>query len=193
MNVIGYFVGVDPAACLVQDGRLVAYVEEERPIRYKHASEIFPIRSIDYCLKQAGLGLGDVDYFAYGWDVPRYSNGSMRAFFDRVNLQYPPDQATLDQAIELDTDGGRRDAKLARQIRNAHPARPCQVAGSSQREEHLELGHRQIDFQPGLRLDRSGGATERKLQLEDLVDQGRATVGTDHQRLGEFVSYHLIS
>jgi carbamoyltransferase len=95
MNIIGYFHGNDPSACLVSDGEVVAYVEEERLLRFKHARGIFPIRSIDFCLKRASLTLEDVDYFAYGWDVPRYTNGSMRTFFDSVNNKYPPDQGTV--------------------------------------------------------------------------------------------------
>lgn len=95
MNIIGFFDGVDPAACLVRDGELVAYVEEERLIRFKHAKGIFPIRSIDFCLESAGLTLADIDYVAYGWDGPRYANGGMRDFYERVNKAYPPDEATV--------------------------------------------------------------------------------------------------
>ncbi|MGH6921222.1 MAG: carbamoyltransferase N-terminal domain-containing protein, partial [Geminicoccaceae bacterium] len=95
MVIVGYFSGIDPAVCLVRDGVIESYVEEERLIRYKHAPDVFPIRSLDYCLKQAGIGIGDVDAIAYGWDVPRYSNGDMGAFYERVNAKYPPDQATL--------------------------------------------------------------------------------------------------
>jgi carbamoyltransferase len=94
-NIVGYFQGVDPAACLVQDGRLVAYVEEERLVRVKHAVDMFPIRCIDFCLKKAGLRISDIDCFAYGWDAPRYSNGEMQAFYDRVNQLHPPDAGTL--------------------------------------------------------------------------------------------------
>ncbi len=94
MNIVGYFCGIDPAACLVQDGRLVSFVEEERLIRFKHAANIFPIRSIDFCLKTAGLTIEDVDCFAYGWDLERYTDGRMAAFFDQVNDRYPPDRGT---------------------------------------------------------------------------------------------------
>ena len=95
MNIIGYFHGIDPAACLLRDGEVIAYVEEERLIRFKHANNIFPIRSIDFCLKKSGLSLNDIDYFAYGWDSPRYSSGAMQAFYDKVNECHPPDAATL--------------------------------------------------------------------------------------------------
>ena len=95
MVIVGYFSGIDPAACLLRDGALESYVEEERLIRYKHAPNIFPIRSLDYCLRQAGIGIGDVDCIAYGWDIPRYSNGAMRAFYQRVNAEHLPDPATV--------------------------------------------------------------------------------------------------
>lgn len=71
MVIVGYFSGIDPAVCLVRDGVIESYVEEERLIRYKHAPDVFPIRSLEHCLKQAGIGIGDVDAIAYGWDVPR--------------------------------------------------------------------------------------------------------------------------
>ena len=94
MNIVGYFHGVDPAACLLVDGEIVAYVEEERLLRFKHAWDIFPTRSIDFCLKKGGLTIEDVDSFAYGWDLPKYTNGEMRVFFDDVNKQYPPSDGT---------------------------------------------------------------------------------------------------
>ena len=95
MNIIGYFHGIDPAACLMREGELVAFVEEERLIRYKHAASVFPIRAIDSCLEKAGLGLEDIDLFAYGWDSPQYTDGQMQAFYEEVNREYPPDTNTL--------------------------------------------------------------------------------------------------
>jgi carbamoyltransferase len=44
----------DSAACLVQDGRIVAAAQEERFTRKKH-DESFPVHAIRYCLDQAGL------------------------------------------------------------------------------------------------------------------------------------------
>ncbi|MDH3745645.1 MAG: nodulation protein [Acidobacteriota bacterium] len=97
MNTIGYFHGNDPAACLVRDGEVVAFVEEERLIRFKHAEGIFPIRAIAFCLSQGGLRLEDVDRFVYGWDGPRYSDPTsqgMASFYERLNGKYPPDSGT---------------------------------------------------------------------------------------------------
>ncbi len=57
----------DSAACLVQDGKLVAAVEEERFRRIKHWAG-FPERSIGYCLEAGGITLADVEYISVNSD-----------------------------------------------------------------------------------------------------------------------------
>ena len=94
MNIISYFPGIDPAAALIRDGHVVAYVEEERLIRYKHAPNVFPVRSIQSCLDIGGISLADVDCFVYGWDAPRYGGGDMARFYDEVNKRWPPNEGT---------------------------------------------------------------------------------------------------
>jgi carbamoyltransferase len=54
----------DSAACLLVDGQLVAAAQEERFSRKKH-DERFPMQAVDYCLKQAGIGRGDIDYVGF--------------------------------------------------------------------------------------------------------------------------------
>jgi carbamoyltransferase len=54
----------DSAAALVVDGRVVAAAQEERFTRVKHDAR-FPERAIAYCLAQAGIGPGELDYVAY--------------------------------------------------------------------------------------------------------------------------------
>ena len=93
-NIIGYLHGHNSSACLVQDGRVVAFIEEERLIRQKHAVGIFPVRAIEGCLKQGGITLADVDCFAFGYDAPRFDNGEIAAFYDKTNETYPPDPGT---------------------------------------------------------------------------------------------------
>ena len=60
----------DAAACLVKDGELVAAVEEERFRRIKHWGG-FPSEAIRYCLREAGISLGDVDHVAVNSDNAR--------------------------------------------------------------------------------------------------------------------------
>jgi carbamoyltransferase len=45
--------------------------EEERFTRTKHGLRQQPTNAVAYCLRQAQIGLDDVDVVAVGWDVPR--------------------------------------------------------------------------------------------------------------------------
>jgi len=58
----------DAAAALIIDGEIVAAVQEERFTRIKHDSA-YPVYSIDYCLKFAGLSARDLDYVSF-YDKP---------------------------------------------------------------------------------------------------------------------------
>jgi carbamoyltransferase len=75
VNVLGAFGATDvvhPAACLLRDGKLVAFAEEERFARVKQACGLFPAQATAWCLRDAGLSLGDVDALAFGWDANMY-------------------------------------------------------------------------------------------------------------------------
>jgi len=73
MNVLGLFgFGTNPGACLLREGELVAFAEEERFTRLKGSHGLFPGRSIEYCLRQGELELGDVDRLAFPWDTAKY-------------------------------------------------------------------------------------------------------------------------
>ncbi len=54
----------DSAAVLVRDGVVVAGMEEERLNRIKHSPKA-PIEAIRFCLEQGGIGIEEVDYFAF--------------------------------------------------------------------------------------------------------------------------------
>ena len=70
MNILGISGGFghDAAACLVQDGHLVAMVEEERISRVKRAPKALPVDSSSYCLAEGQLTFGDIDVVAASWD-----------------------------------------------------------------------------------------------------------------------------
>jgi len=58
----------DSAACLVRDGEIVAAAQEERFTRKKHDAG-FPKLAVEYCLRQGGLRLEDVDVAVF-YDKP---------------------------------------------------------------------------------------------------------------------------
>ncbi|MHB8624650.1 MAG: carbamoyltransferase family protein [Aggregatilineales bacterium] len=55
------------SACLIQDGQLIAAVEEERFTRVKYWAG-FPILAIRYCLTEAGIAPQDLDHVALARD-----------------------------------------------------------------------------------------------------------------------------
>ena len=58
----------DSAAALVVDGEIVAAAQEERFTRKKHDHE-FPVHAIQYCLREANLDPGQLDYVGF-YDKP---------------------------------------------------------------------------------------------------------------------------
>lgn len=58
----------DSAACLIQDGRIVAAAQEERFTRKKH-DPAFPVHAIQYCLRAGGVQVQDLKYVVF-YDKP---------------------------------------------------------------------------------------------------------------------------
>jgi carbamoyltransferase len=65
----------DPAACLVKDGAVLSAAEEERFTHIKHGKRPvpfstweLPFHAIEFCLRDAGIELKDVDHVAYSYD-----------------------------------------------------------------------------------------------------------------------------
>ncbi len=57
----------DASACIVQDGRVLAAIEEERITRRKHTAG-FPVQAIKACLEMSGLSHRDIDVIAIAKD-----------------------------------------------------------------------------------------------------------------------------
>jgi len=58
----------DSAACLVEDGRIVAAAQEERFTRKKHDHR-FPAYAVEFCLRHAGITARGLDYVVF-YDKP---------------------------------------------------------------------------------------------------------------------------
>ncbi|MCA9501753.1 MAG: carbamoyltransferase [Spirochaetaceae bacterium] len=69
MNILGISAYYhDSAACLVQDGRIVAAAQEERFTRKKHDYR-FPENAVDFCLAEGGIRAADLDLVTF-YDKP---------------------------------------------------------------------------------------------------------------------------
>jgi tRNA A37 threonylcarbamoyltransferase TsaD len=82
----------DSSACLVEDGQVVAAVEEERFTRIKHGKRPvpfstweLPFHAIDYCLREAAIQLTDVANVAYAFDPVLRVRGPL----DRATFTLP--------------------------------------------------------------------------------------------------------
>ncbi|MCK4858309.1 MAG: hypothetical protein KAT58_10095, partial [candidate division Zixibacteria bacterium] len=69
----------DSAACIVQDGKVLGAAQEERFTRKKHDPR-FPNHAIRYCLSEAGITVGQLDYVVF-YDKPFLT-------FERLLLSY---------------------------------------------------------------------------------------------------------
>ncbi len=69
----------DSAACIVRDGNILAAAQEERFTRIKHDPR-FPKNAIEYCLKEAGIAIDDLDYAVF-YDKPFLT-------FERLLISY---------------------------------------------------------------------------------------------------------
>lgn len=78
-RIMGIRYGHDASAALVIDGQIIANVAEERFTRTKNDGS-FPINAIEYCLKEAGIEIGDLD--AVVFPSAGYIPEPFFAFFD---------------------------------------------------------------------------------------------------------------
>jgi carbamoyltransferase len=73
MHILGISAfGENPAACLVTDGVMRAFCQEERFTRLKVSEGHFPTHAVTWCLRSQGLRLGDIRRIAVSWDCTKY-------------------------------------------------------------------------------------------------------------------------
>lgn len=85
---------VDPAVAVVRDGAVLAYVEEERLLRYKHAPGRYPERALRWALDEVGVEISDVDAVAVAWDTDAFADGRVARFYAELAVDHPLDDAT---------------------------------------------------------------------------------------------------
>jgi carbamoyltransferase len=88
----------DAAAALIKDGRIVAAVEEERFNRVKHSAG-FPLKSIEYCLREAGIGIEDVEHVGVSRDPSAHLHKKVLAAAQRAAKQMVGSQSHLPERV----------------------------------------------------------------------------------------------
>ncbi len=89
MHILGiHFCGHDTSACVVKDGVLLAFAEEERFDHKKH-TVAFPHNAIKYCLDTAGIRASELDYVAYATD-PESTNIEKMKYKEEYKPDFEP-------------------------------------------------------------------------------------------------------
>ena len=57
----------DSSACIIKDGELIAFAEEERYNRKKHTN-VYPYNAIEYCLNKSGLSRDEEILVGFYWN-----------------------------------------------------------------------------------------------------------------------------
>ena len=84
MKIVGLnFFHADTSSAIIIDNKLIAAAEEERFSRIKHFSG-FPVKSLNFCLKEARLKIDDVDYISVNTNP--YYNFFSKLKFSLKNL-----------------------------------------------------------------------------------------------------------
>jgi carbamoyltransferase len=69
MRVLGFSVGHDKGAVIIENGKVIIGITQERLSRVKHDGAyqggVIPIDSINYCLNNIGITYKDIDLFVY--------------------------------------------------------------------------------------------------------------------------------
>lgn len=154
MNILGInsYHG-DASAAVIQDGRLVAAVEEERFNRVKHWAG-FPAQSIRYCLRAAGLRLEDVHHVAFSFN-PK-ANLARKALF--AITQRPSIASVIDRL--------KRQGK-ALSLQN-ELARTCEVSPETVKAQIHNVEHHDAHIAAGLFL--SGMEEAAVLSIDGMGD-----------------------
>ncbi|SFD61290.1 carbamoyltransferase C-terminal domain-containing protein [Bacillus sp. UNCCL81] len=96
MNILGLLSnGDNPAACLIENGKLTFFAEEERFCRIKKAPNRRPINAIKAALEWSKLKISDIDHIAIGWDNNKYPN-----YMNHFYKQSFNDQDIIGSAIQ---------------------------------------------------------------------------------------------
>ena len=124
MKIIGITcIGPDTSVCVMDSGKILSMVEEERITRIKHANVDFPKEAFKFCLNQSGLTIEEIDVITYPWEASKFSSGYIQKFYDSINQTYDKDDRTLEwekeQLTIFNEDALRR--RILSEVKNLCP------------------------------------------------------------------------
>ena len=115
----------DPSAVLAKNGKIIAGVEEERLVRIKHAVDVFPVRSIKFCLEQAGIGFSDIDRIIIPndpdllkKDISRFKNLGRLNYKLELKKKFKEESATLNPISYYIVDKKKSMQRISLYLKN---------------------------------------------------------------------------
>ena len=78
--------GQNTSACILKNGKLVAFAEEERFTRVKLATNSIPVNSAKFCLDYTKTNLNSLNAITLGWSYDYYPNKMLRFYSLRNSL-----------------------------------------------------------------------------------------------------------
>lgn len=166
----------DSSAAIFKDGKMIAATEEERFRRVKHWAG-FPTMAIEFCLKEAGVQLHDVEHIAIGRDhraklgkkiafLLRNPGGGFNAVLDR--LQNARKVASMEEELmKLDASLPAKEWKKRIHQVEHHRSHLASAFFASPFEESALLS---IDGSGDFSTTMTGIGKENSIEVLDSVD-----------------------
>lgn len=165
----------DSSAAIFVNGKMIAAIEEERFRRIKHWAG-FPKLAIEFCLKEAGIGYEQVDFFAIGRDpkakflkkllyVAANPQGSVKVIKDR--MANSKKAASIDE--ELATISGLPTKTFAGKVVNVEHHR-SHIASAFFASPFEEAACLSIDGSGDFTTTMIGIGRGNKIEILDSVD-----------------------
>lgn len=167
----------DASAAIFKDGILIAATEEERFRRIKHWAG-FPSLAVQFCLKEAGIGLREVDHIAIGRDPKAklaqkmlfYGKNAFKSFdFDFVKDRYKNQKQSMTIESELSALSGIPEQEIKPKIHQIehHRSHMASAFFASPFEESAILS---IDGSGDFTTTMFGYGKGNKIEVLDSID-----------------------
>lgn len=119
----------DAAAALIDNGKVVAAIEEERLNRIKHTNKA-PASAIRFCLDARGLGLNDVDKVAFYGTENQFNHFLRQTQLNNPKSEFISARALLHRIIRKEFGTDIDDSKIAFVHHHmAHATSACALSG----------------------------------------------------------------
>lgn len=127
MNILGIYYrhgreyGAESSACIINNGKLVAFADEDKLTHIKRINGAFPEKSIAYCIKQAGISMKDIDVVAIPWDCESFDNKMSKFYMKYFHQYYPVDKGSIKWCLkQMDNMNSNVHLKDIQQFFNEH-------------------------------------------------------------------------